>query len=151
MLHSTYQTGFESAKFRGPALWAFGPEPWRRMDTLIQSPTLPDPGARWAYAVGGAVVFLLGFMRTQFVGWPFHPAGYLISGSFGLFRLWVPLFVAWLLKAVILRYGGLRGYRTALPFFIGMVLGEFAAGFVRTLLDLGFGLYLPPGSGIGGL
>jgi hypothetical protein len=52
---------------------------------------------------------------------------------------------------VILRYGGLRGYRAALPFFIGLVLGEFAAGFVRTLLDLGFGLYLPPGSGIGGL
>src|SRR5262249_3189695 len=117
---------------------------------LIQNPTPPDLGARWAYLVGGVVVLLLGWMRTQFVGWPFHPAGYLISGSFGLFRLWVPLFVAWLLKAVILRFGGLGGYRTA-PVFIGMVLGEFAAGFVRTLLDLGFGLYLPPGSGIGGL
>jgi hypothetical protein len=151
MLHCTYQTGFESAKFRGPVLWAFGPEPWRRMETLIQSPIQPDIGARWAYLFGGAIVMLLGFMRTTFIGWPFHPAGYLISGSFGLFRLWVPLSVAWLLKSVILRYGGLRGYRAALPFFIGLVLGEFGAGFVRTLLDLGFGLYLPPGSGIGGL
>lgn len=151
LLHSTYEIGFESAKFRGPALRSFGPEPWRRMEALIQSPNQPDVGARWAYLVGGGVVMLLGFLRTTFIGWPFHPAGYLISGSFGLFRLWVPLLVAWLLKAVILRYGGLRGYRAALPFFIGLVLGEFAAGFVRTLLDLGFGLYLPPGSGIGGL
>jgi hypothetical protein len=151
LLHSTYPIGFESAKFRGPGLRAFGPEPWRRMETLIQNPTQPDVGATWAYLFGAAVVFLLGFLRTQFVGWPFHPAGYLVSGSFGLFRLWVPILVAWVLKAVILRYGGLRGYRAALPFFIGLVLGEFSAGFLRTLLDLGFGLYLPPGSGIGGL
>ena len=52
MLHVTYQTGFERAKFRGPALWAFGPEPWRRMESLIQNPTPPDVGARWAYLFG---------------------------------------------------------------------------------------------------
>lgn len=151
MLHSTYQVGLESAKFRGPALWAFGPEPWRRMDQLVQSPTPPDLGSRLAYLSGAGIILFLGFMRTQFLAWPFHPAGYLISGCFGLFRLWVPLFVAWLLKAIILRYGGLNGYRVALPFFIGLVLGEFAAGFLRTMLDLALGLHLPPGSGIGGL
>jgi uncharacterized protein DUF6785/uncharacterized protein DUF6784 len=151
MLHVTYEVGFESAKFRGPVIWAFGPEPWRRMDSLILTPTQPDTGSTGAYLVGAVVVAFLGIMRTRFVDWPFHPAGYLISGSFGLFRLWLPLFLAWLFKALILRYGGLRGYRTALPFFIGLVLGEFAAGFVRTLLDLCFGLYLPPNSGIGGL
>jgi hypothetical protein len=151
MLHVTYETGFESAKFRGPVLWAFGPEPWRRMDTLVQTPTQPDTGSMWAYLVGAVVVLSLGMMRTRFIDWPFHPAGYLISGSFGLFRLWVPLFAAWAFKALVLRYGGLRGYRAALPFFIGLVLGEFGAGFVRTLLDLTFGLHLPPNSGIGGL
>jgi hypothetical protein len=121
------------------------------MDNLLRNPTPPETGATWAYLFGAAAAVFLGVMRTRFVGWPFHPAGYLISGSFGLFRLWLPIFVAWLLKSVILRYGGLRGYRTALPFFIGLVLGEFAAGFARTLLDLCFGLHLPPGSGIGGL
>jgi len=151
MLHSVYQVGFESAKFRGPVIWAYGPQSWQRMEGLIQNPTQPDTGSTMAYLFGAVVVLLLGVMRTQFVGWPFHPAAYLISGSFGLFRLWVPLFVAWALKAIILRYGGLRGYRAALPFFLGLVLGEFASGFVRTVLDLSFGLYLPPGSGIGGL
>jgi hypothetical protein len=151
MLHSTYQVGFESAHFRGPVLWAFGPEPWNRMDQLVQNPTPPDTGSVRAYFFGGAMVFFLGFMRTHFLAWPFHPAGYLVSGCFGLFRLWVPILVAWLLKAIILRYGGLMGYRTALPFFIGMVLGEFSAGFLRTVLDLALGLHLPPGSGIGGL
>jgi hypothetical protein len=151
LLHVMYQTGFESAKYRGPGLRAFGPEPWRWMDTLVLNPLQPDPGSTWAYAAGAVFVVALGALRARFVDWPFHPAGYLIAGSFGLFRLWLPLFTAWLLKALILRYGGLRGYQAALPFFIGLVLGEFGAGFVRTLLDLAFGLYLPPGSGIGGL
>jgi len=151
ILHVVYQTGFESAKFRGPVLWAFGPEPWKRMDSLVQNPTQPDAGSMWAYLVGVLVVLALGLLRTRFVAWPFHPAGYLISGSFGLFRLWLPLLIAWLAKALILRYGGLRAYLAALPFFIGLVLGEFSSGFVRTLLDLCFGLHLPPNSGIGGL
>jgi hypothetical protein len=93
----------------------------------------------------------LAIMRSRFVGWPFHPAGYLVAGCFGLMRLWLPVFMAWAIKAIILRYGGLRGYRAALPFFIGLVLGEFALGFLRTVLDGAFGLYLPPESGIGGL
>ena len=151
MLAGLYETGVESASNRGPFLWAFGPEPWRRMDTLMQTPTPPDTGAAWAYGFGAAFVTFLSVMRARFVDWPFHPAGYVISGSFGLFRLWLPIFLAWLLKSLILRFGGLKGYRTALPFFIGLVIGEFAAGFARSLLDLLFGLKLPPGSGLGGL
>jgi hypothetical protein len=98
-----------------------------------------------------AFTLFLAAMRSRFAGWPFHPAGYLVSGSFGLFRLWLPIFVSWLVKALLLRYGGLRAYRRALPLAYGLVLGEFSAGFVRSLLDLSFGLGLPPGLGIGGL
>jgi hypothetical protein len=151
MLHTTYQIGYESAKFRGPALWAFGREPWLKMDSWISSPQQPDAGSVGAYLFGIGFTIFLAAMRSRFLGWPFHPAGYLVSGSFGLFRLWLPIFVSWLCKSLILRYGGLRTYRRALPFFLGLVLGEFSAGFVRTLLDLLFGLHLPPESGIGGL
>jgi hypothetical protein len=77
--------------------------------------------------------------------------GYVVSTSIALQRLWLPVLVAWALKLLVLRYGGLRAYRQALPFFLGLVLGQFAAGFLRTLLDLMFGLYLPANSGIGGL
>jgi hypothetical protein len=151
LLHVTYQVGFESAKFRGPAVWAFGNDPWRKLDNWLQSPQPSDPAAVGAYLFGIGMVAFLALMRSRFVGWPFHPAGYLVAGSFGLMRLWLPVFMAWLIKALVLRYGGLRGYRAALPFFIGLVLGEFALGFVRTVLDGTLGLYLPPESGIGGL
>lgn len=150
-LHTMYQVGFESAKFRGPAIWAFGKEPWQKLDSWLTTPQRPDPGSMVAYAFGCLFTLFLAAMRVRFIWWPFHPAGYLVAGSFGLFRLWVPIFVSWLIKVLLLRYGGLRAYRRALPFFIGLILGEFAAGFLRTILDMAFGLHLPPESGIGGL
>jgi hypothetical protein len=150
-LHSTYVVGLESAKFRGPAMWAFGNEPWSKLDGWLTSPQQADPGSIMAYAFGTLFTVFLAGMRTRFVWWPFHPAGYLVAGSFGLFRLWLPIFVSWLAKVLILRYGGLKTYQRALPFFIGLVLGEFATGFARTVLDMIFGWHLPPESGIGGL
>lgn len=151
MLHVTYQVGFESATFRGPAVGAFGNDPWQKLDHWLQSPQPQDPGAIGAYLFGMVMAAFLALMRSQFVEWPFHPAGYLVSGCFGLMRLWLPMCVAWAIKGLVLRYGGLRGYRAALPLFLGLVLGEFTAGFLRTVLDGVFGLYLPPESGIGGL
>lgn len=151
MLHVTYQTGFESAKFVGPAKWAFGNDPWRRMAQWVSNPRNPDYGAVGAYGFGLAFTLFLAALRAQFVWWPFHPVGYLVAGSFGLFRLWLPIFITWLIKSLLLRYGGLNAYRKAWPFFIGLICGEFAAAFLRTLIDLAFTLYLPPSSGVGGL
>lgn len=151
LLDAGYRVGLESARFRGPALWAFGNEPWQKLDTWLTSPQPPEPGAAGAYLFGCAFTLLLAALRQRFVWWPLHPAGYLVAGSFGLFRLWLPIFVAWLAKTLVLRYGGLGGYRKALPLAVGLVLGEFVAGFVRTVLDLALGLHLPPESGIGGL
>jgi hypothetical protein len=150
-LHMTYTVGFESATFQGPALWAFGADPWHKWANWMHSPMPPDRGAMGAYLFGALFTLFLAAMRARFVWWPFHPAGYLVAGSFGLFRLWLPLFVSWLVKVLLLRYGGLRAYRLALPFAYGLILGEFSMGFLRSLLDLSFNLGLPPGSGIGGL
>jgi hypothetical protein len=43
-------------------------------------------------------------------------------------RAWVSLFVGWLAKGLILRYGGARLYRSARPFFLGLVMGEVFSG-----------------------
>ncbi len=151
LLHVTYQVGYESARFTGPAGWAFGSDPWRKLASWLANPRKPQLGASMGYAFGVAFTAFLAAMRTRFVWWPFHPVGYVVAGSFGLFRLWLPIFVTWLVKTVLLRYGGLRAYQSARPFFIGLIFGEFTAAFIRTLLDLAFSLYLPATSGIGGL
>jgi hypothetical protein len=151
LLHVTYATGYESAKFVGTVKWAFGNDPWRKLSSWLNSPRDPDYAAVGAYGFGLGFTVFLAFMRSQFMWWPFHPVGYLVSGSFGLFRLWLPIFLTWLIKSLLLRYGGLEAYRKAWPFFIGLILGEFTAAFARTIIDLAFMLYLPASSGVGGL
>jgi hypothetical protein len=150
-LHTLYSVGYETANFYPGMISSFGVDPWQKLDTAFQSPRPPDPGIIGAYLFGAAVVLFLSFMRNQFIGWPFHPAGYIAAGHYGLMRLWLPIFVTWLVKSLLLRYGGLPAYRRALPLFFGLVLGEFSAGFLRTVLDLLFNLHLPASSGIGGL
>jgi hypothetical protein len=151
LLHVGYQVGLGTALFTGPATWAYGNEPWSKMASWIQSPRQPDPGAVGAYAFGAGMVFVLAALRARFLWWPLHPAGYVVASSFALMRLWLPLTVSWLLKTLILRYGGLKGYRAALPAALGLVAGEFTAGLIRTLVDVAFNLHLPVDSGIGGL
>ncbi len=151
MLHVTYQVGLEGAKFTAPAGWAFGQDPWKICATNLLNPRPADRGGSLAYGFGALVCGALVVARTRWIWWPFHPAGWVVANSFALMRLWVPLTLTWAIKSLLLRYGGLKAYRQALPFFIGLVAGEFTAGFLRTLCDLGWALYLPVDAGIGGL
>jgi hypothetical protein len=38
---------------------------------------------------------------------------------------WIPFFIGWLAKVVVVRFGGLRLYRRTLPLAIGLMLGDF--------------------------
>ncbi len=151
MITVSYDVGFEGAKFTGPAPRSFGLDAWNRLATYLQQPTAADRGATAAFVVGAAICWLLVWARVKLVWWPFHPAGFVVADSFALMRLWVPLTITWAVKSLLLRYGGLKAYRRALPFFLGLAIGEFCAALFRTLVDLTWSLYLPPGSGIGGL
>jgi hypothetical protein len=54
--------------------------------------------------------------------------------------IWLPLLVAWAVKLLILRYGGLKLYRDSLPFFLGLILGEFVVESLWTLIDIGLSI-----------
>ena len=49
---------------------------------------------------------------------------------------WFSIFVSWLLKWILFRMGGLKVYRKAMPFFTGLVLGEFMVGAIWTLIGI---------------
>jgi hypothetical protein len=75
-------------------------------------------------SVGAAVATTLAALRARFVGWPLHPIGYMAANSWGMHWNWGSLLVGWMLKSVLLRYGGLGLFRRAVPAFIGMVVGD---------------------------
>jgi len=130
-----YKYGMGTANV-GLAARAFGSEPWQRLGACLTDPVKPSSGAATATVVGIVFSILLLSLRMRWIWWPFHPVGYAVSSSWSMNLLWMPLFIAWVIKLFVLRYGGLRLYRQALPFFLGLILGEYATGGVWSLIGI---------------
>jgi hypothetical protein len=77
---------------------------------------------------GLAFVFFLKGMRNAFIWWPFHPAGYALAMSYAMDYFWFAFLVSWLIKLLLVRYGGMRIHTAAAPFFLGLILGDYVAG-----------------------
>jgi len=68
--------------------------------------------------------------RFRFAGFPLHPVVFLMWGTWPSQYLWFSFFVGWVLKRLIVTYGGPGSYHRAKPFFLGLILGEtMVAGF----------------------
>ena len=75
------------------------------------------------------------FMRNGFLWWPLHPLGFAIGSTIRINDLWFSIFLAWLLKGLILRYGGPRLYKNSVPFFLGLILGQYTCAGVWFIID----------------
>jgi hypothetical protein len=95
------------------------------------------------FVVGAGFTFFLYVMRARFWWWPFHPLGFAIGAAWPALVYWSSFFVGWLVKSLVLRYGGAASYRRFRPFFLGLILGEFSAGILWALLSGLFGLLSP--------
>ena len=90
----------------------------------------------WIHTViGGGVMVALIFARQHFLWWPLHPVGYPIGCVWLMDQMWFSIFLAWLIKAVALKYGGPVLYRRLRPFFLGMVLGQFVIAGTWLIID----------------
>ena len=114
----------------------FGVEPYIRLASWISVPQPADWHRVGAYVVG--LVFTLGLMalRVRFAWWPFHPVGYAISSSWSMNCLWLPIFVAWALKTIIMRYAGPKTFHKVIPIALGLILGEFIIGSLWCILGI---------------
>jgi hypothetical protein len=119
-------------------IWAlgFGRGAYDALAGWIRAPTLQDLAAQMAAAVGFAVAMLLSLARMRFFWFPLHPLAYAVANGWGMHNLWSCVFVGWLLKVAVLHYGGLRKYRELIPFFLGVMLGEFFVGSLWTLAGI---------------
>ena len=114
--------------------------PFEFVAPLITTPTAPNV-AGWIWtAIGGGLMALLMFVRQQFLWWPLHPLGFVISTTWMAQFVWFSVFLGWLVKFVILRYGGPALYLTSRPFFLGLVLGHFSAAGFWLIVDLCTGM-----------
>lgn len=70
-----------------------------------------------------AFIIFLGVMRATFVWWPFHPIGYFFGAGYLSRWLVEQAFVIWVIKTLVLRWGGESLRKKLTPAFTGMIYG----------------------------
>ncbi len=103
---------------------------------LLLNPQQASPSSMVLVAAGAVVALACGAMRARYIWWPLHPIGYAMGPSWPMIQMWFSIFLGWLAKSLILRYGGSRAFERSRAFFLAMVLGEFAAAGLWLLVDV---------------
>ena len=101
---------------------------------IIKTPTEGHPARLIWSGVGAAVMGLLTLARQRFFWWPIHPIGYAVGTI--LPSWWINVFVAWLIKRNVLKYGGPSLYGRSRAFFLGLILGQAVTTMVGGILAM---------------
>ena len=104
----------------------------------ISDPIGPNWWGWFHTGIGALVMGALMLAQRCWLWWPLHPLGYPISSVFS----WMMFnaFLAWLIKGVVLKYGGVRLYRAVRPFFLGLILGQFVIYGAFWIIDIFTGM-----------
>ena len=101
---------------------------FNRLENWLFHPTPPDTLRTVFIGIGILLTLILHILRTRFYWWPLHPAGYPLAVSFAIDYFWFTFFISWALKTIILKSSGVKGYQRTIPFFFGLILGDFVVG-----------------------
>ncbi len=133
-LHVLYQVGAAS-KARGYIVY-MGWETYNRLQSWLAYPRDPSYNEMSGIAGGFLFTVFLMVMKARFLWWPFHPGGYVLTAGFGLGYEWFAVFVSWALKAIILKFGGVKFYRKSMPLFLGLILGDYTIGCLWSIIGI---------------
>ncbi len=126
----------------GGGPWFFGGQMANCISNFI-IPKLTSPISKEIifsrYLFTGIGALLMGglmFLHSKFLWWPIHYLGFPIAESQPLGNWWFAIFIAWLIKGLILRFGGHNVYKKSVPFFLGMILGHITWMVIESALNL---------------
>ncbi len=100
-------------------------------DIEATSPSVFDPQRLGVWMIGGVEAGLLSLLGSRFTGWPLHPIALAFPTGYGF-----SIFLIWLPKYLILRFGGVSLYRRSVPFWYGVVVGYLVGLMVSTAVDV---------------
>ena len=109
-----------------PNTWAFRTGPLRPLQMIGGFASTPIVGGMpGGLQIGGGFVGVLALLllRARY-GFGLHPIGFIGASVVSGRQLWFSVMLGWLCKTALVRFGGFGGYRAALPFFIGLMLGD---------------------------
>jgi len=105
--------------------------PWVRLGDTEVIPVGVAHVLTGAAATAGMLV-----LRAFFLWWPLNPIGYLMCGSWPITEIWFSVLLGWIAKSSVMTFGGAIAYRKALPFFLGLTLGQAVIATVWTIVSL---------------
>ena len=114
-----------------------------QLASMLENPTGTNYSLLGAAAVGLISTAVLMALKLRFHAWPFHPVALPIASAWVMDSALPAIFITWLVKVIVMRYGGLRLYRASLPFFLGMILSSSAISFVRMTIGAIFDIDMP--------
>ena len=97
---------------------------YNKMQGYMVSNNAPDYGRTVAVGVGFSFAIALMILRQSFLWFPLHPLGFAMVTAYGD-PLWGAFLSVWIIKKLVMKYGGMRMYRKLVPGFLGIALGHF--------------------------
>ena len=90
----------------------------------------------WAALAGAGLVLLCTFGRLRWTWWPLHPVAFLIWTSYpALWFAWSFL-IGWILKVLVIRYGGARVFQKLKPLVFGLIAGELVGLLLPIIINM---------------
>jgi len=134
VLRIYYMNGADTPRIN-PWRVDMGKIPYNMLHNWLNYPQSPDYTGL-VYVLGGAVmVVFLTFMSTRYIWWIFHPVGYAYATTPGnMYLLWSAMLTCSMVKLIILKFGGVKRYRQWLPFFIGLLLGDYTVASIWSII-----------------
>ena len=92
--------------------------------------------ANWFWVgVGGAATIGMMAARARLAWFPLHPIGLIMMVPFAMHAMWLSIFLGWLAKVLITKFGGSDSYRKVIPLFLGLALGDIVMIVFWILID----------------
>lgn len=83
---------------------------------------------------GILIMLFLTIMKNRFLWWPLSPVGFCLGLPLTVYCNWFSVFCAWVVKSIILKYGGVKVYYRIKSLFLGLILGAFITGGIWNII-----------------
>jgi len=94
----------------------------------------PQRRAAIAFAITFCGVLIFAFLRNRFAWWPLHPIIFVVLGTYQSNTLGFSILLGWLLKVLVVKYGGSKLYIRLKPLVIGVIAGEILGAVIPVIV-----------------
>jgi hypothetical protein len=136
-VHMNVRLGYENSGLQLQGwISKWGPQMVGSNVRELSQPARDVNWTNWLWlGLGASLTYGMMLARSRFAGFPFHPIGYMMCLTYPMHTLWFSVFLGWMCKVLITRFGGIDTYRRTTPMFLGLALGDAAMMLLWLVID----------------